>query len=109
VFSLFLEAAGQVAIVALLLGAGLPALFAVGVRSFTLAGAAGGTAGTSTTGGTDGAGHSRLPVPVLRSIGVLCFVWVVAAVAIGLTVIIATGFGQEVSFENVFPTFVPKD
>jgi hypothetical protein len=33
----------------------------------------------------------------------------VAAVAIGLTVIIATGFGQEVSFEHVFPTFVPKD
>jgi hypothetical protein len=106
VFNLFLEAAGQVALVALLLGAGLPALFAVGVRSFTLAGAAGGTAATSTTGG---AGHSRFPVPVLRLVGVLCFVLVVAAVAIGLTVIIATGFGQEVSFEHVFPTFVPKD
>jgi hypothetical protein len=109
VFNLFLEAAGQVALVALLLGAGLPALFAVGVRSFTLAGAAGGTAATSTTGGTGGAGHSRFSVPVLRFVGVLCFVLVVAAVAIGLTVIIATGFGQEVSFEHVFPTFVPKD
>jgi hypothetical protein len=100
VFSLFVEAAGQVALAALLLGAGLPALFAVGVRSFTLAGAGGGTA--------DGE-RSRVPVPVLRTVGVLCFVLVVAAVAIGLTVIIATGFGQEVSFENVFPTFVPKD
>lgn len=102
-FSLFVEAAGQVALAALLLGAGLPALFAVGVRSFTLAGAGGG-ADT-----VDGADRSRIPAPVLRAVGVLCFVLVVVAVAIGLTVIIATGFGQEVSFENVFPTFVPKD
>lgn len=103
-FTLFLEAAGQVAIAALLLGAGLPALFAVGVRSFTIAGAAGATDidGETTT-------PSRLPVPLLRAIGTLCFVLVVAAVIIGLTVIIATGFGQELSFENLVPTFVPKD
>ena len=103
-FTLFLEAAGQVALVALVLGAGLPALFALGVRSFTLAGSAGSPeadGGTSTP--------SRLPAPLLRTIGTLCYVLVVAAVAIGLSVIIATGFGQEVSFENVFPTFVPKD
>lgn len=103
-FSLFLDAAGQVAVAALLLGAGLPALFAVGVRSFTLASAAGrpGADGNTTT-------QSRLPVPVLRTIGTLCYVLVVLAVVIGLSVIIATGFGQELSFENVVPTFVPKD
>lgn len=103
-FTLFLEAAGQVAIVALLLGAGLPALFAVGVRSFTLAGAAGrpGTEGDTTT-------VSRIPVPLLRTIGAVCYVLVIAAVAIGLSVIIATGFGQEISFEHIVPTFVPKD
>jgi hypothetical protein len=103
-FTLFLEAAGQVALVALLLGAGLPALFAVGVRSFSLAGAAGhpGVDGeTSTT--------SRIPAPLLRIIGTLCYVLVIAAVVIGLSVIIATGFGQEVSFEHIVPTFVPKD
>ena len=103
-FTLFLEAAGQVAIAALLLGAGLPALFAVGVRSFTLAGSAG-AAGTDRGISTP----SRLPAPLLRTIGTVCFVLVVAAVAIGLTVIIATGFGQELSFENLVPTFVPKD
>ena len=102
-FTLFLEAAGQVALVAILLGAGLPALFAVGVRSFTLAGSAG-------DADADGAStSSRIPAPVLRVIGSLCYVLVVAAVAIGLSVIIATGFGQEVSFEHVLPTFVPKD
>jgi len=104
VFTLFLEAAGQVALAALLLGAGLPALFAIGVRSFTIAGAAGrpDVDGETTT-------PSRIPVPVLRAIGTLCYALVVAAVAIGLSVIIATGFGQEISFEHIVPTFVPKD
>jgi hypothetical protein len=103
-FTLFLDAAGQVALAALLLGAGLPALFAVGVRSFTLAGAAGKPAAAGET-----IPSSRIPVGVLRAIGTLCFVLVVVAVAVGLTVIIATGFGQEVSFEHIVPTFVPKD
>lgn len=103
-FTLFLEAAGQIALVALLLGAGLPALFAVGVRSFTLAGAAGVTdhGDTATT-------PSRIPAPVLRVIGTLCYVLVITAVVIGLTVIIATGFGQELSFEQFPPALVPKD
>jgi hypothetical protein len=102
-FTLFLDAAGQVVLAALLLGAGLPALFALGVRSFTLAGAAG-------SAGADGAitTPSRIPAPMLRAIGTLCYVLVVTAVAIGLSVIIATGFGQEVSFEHIVPTFVPK-
>lgn len=103
-FTLFLEAAGQVALVALLLGAGLPALFAVGVRSFTLAGAT-----RQTADGGQTAAPSRIPAAMLRVIGALCYVLVVAAVVIGLTVIIATGFGQEISFEHIVPTFVPKD
>jgi hypothetical protein len=102
VFTLFLDAAGQVALAALLLGAGLPALFAIGVRAFTLAGA---TRGSD----VESASPSRIPVPALRAIGALCYLLVVAAVAIGLTVIVATGFGQELSFENIVPTFVPKD
>lgn len=105
--SLFFEAAGQVAIVALLLGAGLPALFALGVRSFARARTASGPASTDTIDG--GSGSRVLPQPVLRTLGVLCFALVVASVAIGLAVIIATGFGQELSFEHIIPTFVPKD
>ncbi|MDY0912911.1 hypothetical protein [Rathayibacter festucae] len=94
--SLFFSAAGQVALIAVLLGAGLPVLFAVGVRSFALA------------GGDGDAPAPGLPAPLLRALGVLCFVIVVAAVAVGLSIIIATGLGQAVSFEHVFPTFVPK-
>lgn len=96
--SLFFAAAGQVALVALILGAGLPALFAVGVRSFAVASAS----------ADPGRPTASLPVPVLRALGVLCFALVVAAVAVGLSIIIATGLGQAVSFEHVFPTFVPK-
>jgi hypothetical protein len=104
VFTLFLEAAGQVALVALLLGAGLPALFAIGVRSFALAGSAG-----SPDADGDTTTPSRISVSVLRFVGSLCYALVVVAVAIGLSVIIATGFGQEISFEHILPAFVPKD
>ncbi|ALD11839.1 hypothetical protein [Clavibacter capsici] len=99
---LFLSAVGQVAVVALLLGAGLPALFAVGVRSFALA-------SPDTTGRSAASDGARgLPAPVLQAIGALCFAVVVLAVVAGLTLIIATGFGQSVSFEHVIPTFTSK-
>lgn len=101
-FMLFLEAAAQVAVIALVLGAGLPALFALGVRSFAVAGGAGSAPG-------NGERTPTLPPALLRSIGVLCFAVVVAAVLVGLTIIVATGLGQEVSFDHVFPTFTPKD
>ena len=95
-FTLFLNAAWQVALAAVLLGAGLPALFALGVRSFAVAD---GETGTGQTGATH---------PAFRVVGILCFVLVVAAVLLALAVIIATGFGQSVSFESGFPTFVEK-
>jgi hypothetical protein len=95
---LFLSAAGQVALVALVLGAGLPALFAVGVRSFALA-------SPDTSGRVAGSGSARR---VLQAVGALCFAVVVLAVVVGLTLIIATGLGQTVSFEHVYPTFAPK-
>lgn len=100
--SLFVEAAAQVALIALVLGAGLPVLFAVGVRSFALAGGA-------SPDGSDGDVRPPSAAPLLRVLGVLCFAVVVAAVVLGLTIIIATGLGQEVSFEHIVPTFVPKD
>jgi hypothetical protein len=95
-FPLFLEAAWQVTLAALLLGAGLPVLFALGVRSFAVAGT-----------GEDGVqGANRI---LLRTAGLLCFVLIVAAVAIGLTIIVATGFGKEVSFEQIVPMIVDKE
>jgi hypothetical protein len=49
-----------------------------------------------------------VPPPVLQAVGALCFAVVVLAVVVGLTLIIATGLGQTVSFEHVYPTFAPK-
>ncbi|QHC71678.1 hypothetical protein [Rathayibacter sp. VKM Ac-2801] len=107
--SLFLSAAGQVALVAVLLGAGLPVLFAVGVRSFAVAaGVPASGSAVPASGSAAPAVRSGLPAPLLRGIGVLCFALVVGSVVIGLSVIIATGLGQSVSFEHVIPTFVPK-
>ena len=51
---------------------------------------------------------SSVPSAANRVLGIVCFVLVVAAVALALMVIIATGLGKQVSFEHVFPTLVPK-
>lgn len=93
---LFANAAGQVILAAVLLGAGLPVLFALGVRSSVLAG----------PGGDGTAPRERRPL--LRVLGILCFALVLCAVAVGLTIIIATGFGKEVSFEHIIPVLVDK-
>jgi hypothetical protein len=101
-WNLFVHAAWQVAVYGLILGAALPALFAVGVRSTVLANSA--QNGAASSIGVS----SSVPSTLNRVIGVVCFVLVVAAVAIGITVIIAAGLGKEVSFEHIYPTIVPK-
>lgn len=101
-WQLFLDAAWQVAVYGLIFGAGLPAIFAVGVRSTVLANQAH-DGSASSTGVT-----SPFPPTVNRVVGVVCFVIVIAAVVIGITLIIASGLNKEVSFENIYPTFVPK-
>ena len=95
---LFAQAAGQVALVAVLLGAGLPVVFALGVRSMILA----------RGDGADGGGTARAPRPALGVVGILCFAVVLAAVAVGITLIVATGLGLGVSFEHIVPMFVEK-
>jgi succinate dehydrogenase/fumarate reductase cytochrome b subunit len=91
------EAAWKILLVGLVLGAGLPALFAVGVRS--LAWGAGGTAEVSSEAG---------PNPLGRPVAALCFLVVLAGIALGLTIIIAAGQGKIVSFDHVYPTIVDK-
>jgi hypothetical protein len=99
-WNLFSEAAGKVVVWGLILGAGLPALFALGVRSMVLA---------NNPDGARQVGVSAPVPPVLnRVIGMACFVVVVAAVALGIAVIVAAGLGQEVSFEHGYPTLVSK-
>jgi hypothetical protein len=92
---LFLQAAWKVVLAGLLLGAGLPALFALGVR-FT----ADGTGEITAHGASPRAGY--------RARGLASFLAVAVLVALGITVIVAAGLGKTVSFEHIFPTLVPK-
>jgi hypothetical protein len=96
--TLALEAAAlwRILAVSLLLGAGLPALFAVGIRASALA--SGGAAED------DGA----RPRPGARAVAVLCFGVVLLAVALGITFVVASGFGKALSFEHVYPMIVDK-
>jgi hypothetical protein len=96
-----LEGAWQVLVASLVLGAGLPALFALGVRS--LAYGAGGDAEVHETGVTGPSPHRIGTVA-----GWLLFAVVLLAVALGITFIVASGLGKELSFEHVVPTLVDK-
>jgi hypothetical protein len=84
-----LDGAWRVFLASLILGAGLPVLFALGIRSL----ASGGEAPAS--------------VPA-RSVAYLLFAIVVLGVLLGLTFIVATGFGKALSFEHIYPTIVAK-
>lgn len=92
-----IDGAGQVLLYGVLLGAGIPLVFAMGIRALAF-----GNGGQA----TDAHGDVH---PVGRLVAGLCFALVVLAVALGITVIVAAGFGQEVSFEHVYPVLVAKD
>ncbi|GAB1691254.1 hypothetical protein [Krasilnikovia sp. M28-CT-15] len=96
-----LDGAWRVLLAGLLLGAGLPALFALGVRS--LAWGSGGDAEVHETGVT-----GPTPRPVGTVLGWACFGVVLLAVAVGITFIVASGFGKAISFAHVFPAIVDK-
>ena len=97
---LALDGAWRVLIAGLILGAGLPALFAVGVRSMAY--------GQGGDAEEHAAGVAPAPHPVGRLLGALCFLIVVLAVALGITYIVASGFGKVLSFDHVYPTIISK-
>jgi hypothetical protein len=91
------EAAWKVLLVGLVLGAGLPAVFAAGVRSLAWG-----------TGGAAEVAADATPHPAGRALAGLCFVVVLAGIGLGLTIIIAAGQGKIVSFDHTYPTIVDK-
>jgi succinate dehydrogenase/fumarate reductase cytochrome b subunit len=93
-FGYALDGAWQVLLAGLVLGAGLPAVFALGIRSL-----AWGTGGTAEVDG--GSPHA-----VGRLLATLCFAIVLAGVVLGITFIVASGFGKALSFEHIYPTLV---
>jgi hypothetical protein len=81
------EALWQVLVVGLLLGAGLPALFALGLRSLNT--------GRTVTAGAGGYGsptESSKPSPLGLTGAIICFTILIAAVIFGIIVII---FGKQ--------------
>jgi hypothetical protein len=53
-------------------------------------------------------GSSPAAHPAGRVIALLCFLIVLLAVALGITFIVASGFGKALSFGHVYPTLVDK-
>ncbi|GAB1641250.1 hypothetical protein [Krasilnikovia sp. MM14-A1259] len=96
-----LNGAWRVLLASLLLGAGLPTLFALGVRS--LAWGSGGDAEVHETGVT-----GPTPRPLGTVVGWACFGVVLLGVGLGITFIVASGFGKALSFAHGFPTIVDK-
>ena len=93
---LALEGARNVLLIGLLLGAGLPAIFALGIRALSW--------GSGTMVNTE----DHTPHLWGRIVGYFCFAIVLAAIALGIGAIVASGFGMRLSFEYIFPVFVPK-
>ena len=94
--TLVLESVWKILVVALVLGAGLPALFAVGVRGLAISNGHGSEGGTAK------------PNPLGNVLAGVCFLIVIAAIAVGLMVMVAPGFGMKVSFDHIYPVLVSK-
>lgn len=90
------DALWQVLLVGLLLGAGLPALFALGLRSLNTGRVpAPVTSGSGSYGsvGSSAAGDTSKPSPAGLAGAVVCFAILIAAVLFGIVVII---FGNQI-------------
>ncbi|WP_134739643.1 hypothetical protein [Nocardioides sp. 503] len=99
-FGFAFEAGWQVVLVGVLLGAGLPAVFAAGIRSLAYAG------GGATTSGADGGPAAAKPLGTV--LAGACFLVVILGIVLGLTFILASGFGKELDFGSGIPTLVDK-
>lgn len=91
---LALEGAWKVLAIGLVLGAGLPMIFALGVRSLAF----GGDAEDSHAAGN----------PLGKVGAVVCFGLVLLAIVLGLTVIVSSGFGKEVVFDGMMPSLADE-
>lgn len=98
-FKLLLEGAGSVLFAGLVFGAGLPVVYAIALRVLTI--------GATSYADPSGEVHST-PRLSSRVFSGLLIAVVVAGIVVGLMIIVATGFGKEVSFDSIYPTIVDK-
>jgi len=101
-----LEAIWKVLLWSVILGAGLPAVFALGVRALAWgAPAQGDASGGTVSGGTVSLGSGR---PAGKVIAAVLFLVVLYCVAAAIVFIVATGKGEDISFAHVIPTIKAK-
>lgn len=93
---LALQGAWQVLLVGLILGAGLPTIFALGIRALSYG------------VGADVDATDHVPHPFAKVIAYFCFGIVVLAILLGIGTIVASGFGMEVVFNGIIPSVVAK-
>ncbi len=74
-FDAIAKSLGEVVLISVLLGAGLPLIYALGVRFWSAETATASVGGTATAGGRN---------PVAQAIAYLCFAIVIVAVVIGI-------------------------
>jgi hypothetical protein len=99
--SLEFQAVWKILVFGIILGAGLPTLFAFGIRS--MAYGAGGEAELHESGVALPTAH-----PIGKVLAFVCFAIVLLAIALALTFLVATGFGKALSFDHIYPTIVAK-
>ena len=100
------EAIWKVLLASIVLGAGLPAIFALGIRSL-----AWGTGGAARP--ADGSGTARIAAtgsgnPVGKAVAAVLFLVVAYGIVAGLVFVIASGQGKDISFTHVIPTITAK-
>lgn len=95
-----LDGAWRVLLVGMVLGAGLPAMFAFGVRAL-----AWGTGGDAEIHDPD---VTLKPHPFGRVVAYTVFTLVVLFVLLGIGYIIAHGLGWNITFNGILPEFTPR-
>ncbi|SHI67951.1 hypothetical protein SAMN02745244_00835 [Tessaracoccus bendigoensis DSM 12906] len=93
---LALQGAWQVLLVGLILGAGLPTIFALGIRALSYG------------VGADADATDHVPHPFAKVVAYSCFGIVVLAILLGIGTIVASGFGLDVVFDGITPRVVAK-
>lgn len=91
----YVEAIFKVLAVGLVLGAGLPAIFAIGLVAYSRG-----------AGGTEADGATLAPNPALKAVGLLLFAVVAAVIVIAILYITKTTIIHHFGFNPV--PFLPK-
>ena len=95
-----LDGAWRVLLAGLVLGAGLPAMFAFGVRALAW--------GTGGDAELHESGVLLKPHPFGKLVAYTMFGLVLIAVLLGIGYIVAHGLGMAITFNGIMPVFTPK-